>query len=483
MKTGDRFDRYVLAAELGDSGELPVRTWSGRDTLLDRLVLVRFIPSSERRAALAIDAAREAARVDTQYLARIYDVVLVPATKDEPEMVAIVTEWLDGTSLVEALQAGPLMSIEQATTLATTLSEGLAVAHRAGVQHGRVRVAAIVDVAEVGYELRGLAVDAAIFGPLRDDLPSVLQDIDGLGRVLYQALTGQVPPLAESPVPPSWVRADVPGWLDDIVMGSIAIAGERQPLTSLAQVRDRIPGRVSTRRRRHLPGLAMPDIARRLVSTALALAVVTTLAFLGFIIVQGDPPEGSASSDARGARADRDLLVTPVERPSESPTTTAPMTVRAVTARSFTPTFTATSATEGPDLAEAFGDDELTTVNDSANETCWTSRAYRSPVVRRGGGVGLVVDLGRSADVDAVAMTFESQGSDVDVRVGDSTLVDPRSWPLLTQAAQGDSVITLRGTEPRRGRFVLLWFPRLPATIEPPDRYQVSVCEIRVNAS
>ena len=485
MNVGDRFDRYILTDQMAGSEEPGVITWRGRDTVLDRTVLVRLIATSERRSAQAIDAARDAARVDSQFLGRVYDVILVPASSHSPETIAVVMEWLDGTTLADELERGPLASIDQAIALVDALAQGLAAAHREGVCHGRVRAEALVHVPELGYEVRGLAVDAAIFGPLRPDLPPTLQDLDGLGRVAYQALTGQDPPATGTPVPPSWVRADSPAWLDDIVMGCLAPEGQRPRFTSLAQVRERVPGVVSGRRRRRLPRVSLSEVARRLVLTAVAAGVICALLFIGLSLARSGSAIDAAtpSPGATSLTDDVDLLVAPVQRQSQSATAQPPSPVDRMTARSFLPTFSVTNNADTQELANAFGDAERDQVIDADIGTCWKSRAYRSPVVSRGDGVGLVVDLGRETDVDGVSVTFGVQGSDVDVRVGDSIAVDPRTWPLLTKAAQGDSVITLRGTEPKRGRFVLLWFPRLPATLTSPERYQVSVCEIRITAS
>ena len=473
MRSGDQLDRYVLVDELPPRDSDGTRTWRGRDVILDRDVLLRCVPSSQSRAAALIDAAQAAAGVDHQNLARVLDVVLVPPSADQPESVAAVMEWVAGTTIEDALESGQRLGLYGAVAMVEALSSALEQAHLLGVCHGRVRTSAVIIDEGGDFCLRGLAVDAAVLGPIRTDLAAALSDIDGVGRIAYEILTGQIP--EDVTVPPSWVRPDVPNWLDEVVLGCLACPGGRPRFTSMAQVRMRLPGRVARfpRRRR---ALALSDWARRLVASAFAAAVVAGLFVVGMALVR----HGSATAAVDSSvSSDAQLLREPVS--SASPASSPATTQRDVrpTVYAYAPD-QAVGDAPATDPIAGRGVEPVDAVVDSDISTCWKSRTYKLPVIPDSQGVGLLADLGSVQSVSAVDVTFGENGSDVDVRVGESLNVDPRTWPMLTQAQQGDPVIRLRGAEPLRGRYVLLWFPRLPAKAAHPERYQVHVCEIGI---
>jgi hypothetical protein len=117
---------------------------------------------------------------------------------------------------------------------------------------------------------------------------------------------------------------------------------------------------------------------------------------------------------------------------------------------------------------------------DVATDQPWYSQWYATPEF--GGlrpGTGLLLDLGEIATVADVNLTLGSApGADIQVRVGDTpTLALPAA--ATGHSAGGNVRLTAR---PRvKGRYVLIWFTRLPAIGQ--GRYQVSVYNVTVDGT
>jgi len=80
--------------------------------------------------------------------------------------------------------------------------------------------------------------------------------------------------------------------------------------------------------------------------------------------------------------------------------------------------------------------------------------------------VGLILDLGEPRDVQQVALNLVGRGSNVDVRVADRILADPVLWTPLATAAGATDRINVRAPRPVTGRYVLIWFTRVPPVEE-----------------
>jgi len=115
---------------------------------------------------------------------------------------------------------------------------------------------------------------------------------------------------------------------------------------------------------------------------------------------------------------------------------------------------------------------------DVDTEQPWYSQWYATPAF--GGlrsGTGLLLDLGKPATVTDVLLTLGSEpGADIQVRVGSTPSMD---LPTMASAWSAGGTVRLTAATPAEGRYVLIWFTRLP-----PDghgHYQVNVYNVSVD--
>jgi hypothetical protein len=76
-------------------------------------------------------------------------------------------------------------------------------------------------------------------------------------------------------------------------------------------------------------------------------------------------------------------------------------------------------------------------------------------------GTGLLLDMGRRVTITAVRITLNrARGAGLQVRVGSAPTLS--SLRLIARAANASGVVHLRPAQPALGRYVLIWFTRLP---------------------
>ena len=153
----------------------------------------------------------------------------------------------------------------------------------------------------------------------------------------------------------------------------------------------------------------------------------------------------------------------------------------------------------------AHGFDPLDTQGDPSNEndclagyaidgnpaTAWRSQYYLgSPVF--GGlktGSGLILDMGRRVRLRSVRVAFGNapgtgSGADVDIELGDSDTLVASTLATFTTVASADDVggtHTFRTSSSARGRYVLIWFTKLPPV--GPDRFEAEIYGTTVRGS
>jgi eukaryotic-like serine/threonine-protein kinase len=210
-------DRYRLVDRLAVGGSAEV--WRAHDEQLDRAVAVKrlhphLLPDELSRQRLAAEA-RAAAGLSHPGIVGIYDV------DTSGEWPALVMELVDGESLAARLaRDGPLPE-RQAAAIAADLADALYHAHKRGVIHrdlkpgnilidadGRARLADFGIARSLAESAERLTQTGSVMGTLRYMAPEQLTggeigprtDLYGLGTVLHEALTGEPPYPASSPV-------------------------------------------------------------------------------------------------------------------------------------------------------------------------------------------------------------------------------------------------------------------------------------------
>lgn len=473
--------------------------YRGHDTVLDREVSVRVLALDDVRVPVFLAAARAAALIEDRRLVRILD-ILDDTDVDGQRVCAVVSEWAEGRTLADVAN-DESMRVSDATVVIADVARGIAAGLDVDVCHGRLRPTSVVisDAGEV--RVRGLAVDAALMGPLEtsgDARARRSADVDSLGSLLYLLTAGSwsgpalpgVPPAPTSGrddhvLLPSDVRANVPKAVDELVSRSVQRAERSRgltPITDAAQfvqalgiARDHVaPVPHAQPRGRNMRGTP----TGRLAAIVAASLVILAFGFVGFRLMTSSTVSTDAAAQvAEGNSAD--ILTAEV---SAAPTTTGgPEKVLTVAgARSFDP-YADDNANGKLDGKKGRENEEFAAlIADGDETTAWTSEIYASADADGKRGVGVILDLGEKTSVRAAELRFTEVGASVEVRVADEILRDPQLWTLLAQAPAGLPEITLRAPRAITGRYVLLWFPDLPLVPGSSYRYQVSLGEARL---
>lgn len=212
---GDRYRLVDLLTE-NDGG----RFWRAHDRILERHVAIHVIRGDDERAPALMEAARRSAAVHDRRVLRVLD---AECTDDE---CYVVNEWGWGTSLDIVAASSPL-GARRAAYLVAEVADSVAVAHAAGVGHGRLNPENVLVDRAGGVRLIGLCVDAALNGVGGTPAEAVERDLDDLAGLLYCALTSRWAGRSGSQVPaaprshgdvlrPRQVRAGIPRPLDEL---------------------------------------------------------------------------------------------------------------------------------------------------------------------------------------------------------------------------------------------------------------------------
>jgi len=547
-----RIDRYKLlelisvhapVEQFEGYRQFPTELWRGHDDVLDRSVSIRLMRKDDSRVNRVLGAARAAALVDDRRLLRILDVMDVPGSEGQPARTAIISEWADGQHLAERLTDGNLFDPTVAVQTIAEVARALANCHRHDVAHGRLRPTSVLWTEAGEIRIRGLAVDAALFGPIDPAAPDA--DVDSLGSLLYAMVTGRWPaltidassvhiPLAPATgrtVPmPSRVRAGVPSDVDDLVTrsvrqvarprGSMPIAsvegfataagsvmdylapvGDVQSTSVGARIRTAATAATSAITTTQAP-VTYPDsdsesttradiprrrvgigaIIGRLVAVAFAIALTLGIGWFGWQQLVGGP-----AIDEQAASTEASILETeavPYEENFDSGLT-AVLPIESV--RSYDPLGDSNGdgQPDGADGKERNPRAQLAA--DSDGTTAWLTRKYDSPNVGSKGGVGLIVDLGSPKQLATVELDLIGFGTDLDVRVADQILDDPDLWTEFASVNDAGPEIVLRSPRSVIGQYVLIWLtglPVIPDTTNTDDpRYQGGIRQVSITGT
>jgi cytoskeletal protein RodZ len=232
-------------------------------------------------------------------------------------------------------------------------------------------------------------------------------------------------------------------------------------------------------------------------------AVLIALAFVGYRMMgspQSSPPglavaanstdRPSQAADGSGGRPDAARTARATTPASSGPSSSQ----AAAPSPSGTPTPTPTSAAQaqphamamasaaafGPNGGMGTGDNpqDAHLAVDGVRGTAWRTSWYTTP--RFGNlyrGTGLIVDMGRPVTVTAVRVTLgPAAGAHFQIRVGNQPALADMT-PVARSAGPG-GVVRLTLASPAQGRYVLVWFTRLPP--DPAGTFKAEVYGISV---
>jgi hypothetical protein len=473
--------------------------WCGYDALLRRAVGVLALEPGNPRADQVLAAARNGSAVEDPRIQRVLDVL----TDDEG--TCLVIEWTPGTTVEDLLAEGPLADVES-WRVALDVARALAAAQARGLQHGALGPRWVLRGDGGRVRVLGLCIAAELEG----DPDQPLDDVTGLGLLLYACLTARWPgdpaacTLPAAPMQggraarPSRVRAGVPPALDDLVARSLGLTARGSAPESAAAFALSLEASGSRMRGFDAsePVDLDPELLAELVDTGYVQRVTDAN---GAEPAPGAPeraPErrGRAGRLLAGVAALAALSVLAgfwlIARPGA---TSAPPVGPGATSAPSTATSTAPTGAVVPIRSVkdydplGNGSENPAQVRfawDHVPSTAWHTVTYfnRPDLGGLKSGVGLLIDLGSPQTVGSVKLQLVGYGTSVQLRAGPDLSNDPDNFVPVAHADNAGQLVTLRPDQPVRTRYLLIWLTRLPMA---PDGsgYSGGVAEIEVHGS
>lgn len=508
--------RYRLEERVSQSGGSTL--WKATDEILARAVAVRTFDPGFPRVSEVVTAARAASRLTDPRLTQVFD------ADDSGEQAYVVSEWAAGESLEGMLKRAPLEP-GRAATLLYEAAEAIAAAHAAGLSHLRLCPRDLLWTTGGTVKLLGVAVDA-VLADVRSENPA-LEDTRALGRMLYAAVTAHWPgDPADCDLPPApkgedgayraarQVQAGVSMLLDGIICRAVGLPAPdgRPPLTTPAE----LAAALKSVPRTPLPLFAGPTVGPppAVVPRPSRPAPATA----GRPPAEPRPPAASQPSPQPRQQGFPPAAAAGPTRPTTAPApqggqqlsrpllavAAAAVTVivgigawalfgggnkdGAPQAQQKTPTASASARPAAKKLPiekvtsryenrPGQGDHPdssivrtVRAINDGKERTVWHSQSYADPEFGNYlTGLGVVLDMGSSVSIDRIELTVPPAGAGaaLEVSVGDSNVRESMQKIGDRSTSAGTFQITPGKTV--RGRYVLLWFTRLP----PSNKVQV----------
>ena len=258
LESGRHLAHYRIESRLGAGGMGEV--YKALDTKLGRLVALKILPPATTADATArrrlLDEARAAASLTHPHIVTIF------AVEEAEGAVFIAMEYVEGRSLKERLDDGPL-EVPELLRVGIEVADALAAAHAIGLIHRDIKPANILitkqgaakvldfgiakkmasataeTMAQTATNMTGAGLivgTVAYMAPeqARGDTLDGRADVFSLGATLYEAATGRqafegattldtmVAVATKTPVAPSVIRPELPSDLDVILGRSLA---------------------------------------------------------------------------------------------------------------------------------------------------------------------------------------------------------------------------------------------------------------------
>jgi hypothetical protein len=468
-------ERYQLEEHIGDDS-LGRQLWRGIDVVLRRPVAVVLRYPGGDSAGEMLSAAVAISRLVHPHLAGVYDAI------DEGERAYVVREWVNGASLREIMDHGPLEA-ERAVAIAQAIAAAVAALHETGMAHGNIHPGTVL----VGDDGRVVLTDARA-----DEAATPVADIRAIGAILYCALTAHWPHAeagptalpdairdnAGTPAAPRQMRGGVPTQLDelttDLLSADLAMPSAAQLAVEL--------GRFGAATGPEYP----PDPALEFDAFEAAANAgephrpagrKIAIGVLGLLVIAA----------AGMIAATRVLGTNHVGGGTPTKTTAAP-----ASAQSGKPVPLKLAANQVRIVDSPGGDrkevrDAPLTVDGNVN-TGWKTDHYKHRADFGGTkpGMGVLIDLGAPKQVSSVQVQLSRQGATLELRSGTEDPgqgADGDAKVIQTYQVIGEphpdcqTTVFLPGATDHQVRYLLIWVTKLPPDGE---EFQVGIQEITV---
>jgi serine/threonine-protein kinase len=527
--------RYALVRLIARGGMADV--WEAKDTLLERQVAVKIL-----HPHLAADAAFVARfRTEAIAAARLHhrSIVAIFDTCSDSGVEAIVMELARGHTLREEIDRHGALDPVVVINIGVDVADALQSAHANGLIHRDVKPANILlcDDQRVMVTDFGIAKvrdntdrtqTGTMLGSVKYVSPEQVEgnpvdprsDVYSLGVVLYEALTGHAPFVADTPAAtalarlhatpphPCQVRRDAPPALADLIMKAMArdpaqrhatatdlraalLAVRLDPRGSgggapagadLTQVAPRPTGRPSGRAPAYAPppsrpgGPPAPPPPARPPSQARWGALILAAVLIGFALIVAAILISQTNNNRRGANGG--ATTTPDGSTAQTvgdspPASGSPLKLSAVA--SFDP---------GGTGGENDGKLPLAVDGNEGNNSAWLTEYYpdRTFSANHKPGVGIIVKTPSRTKLAALEVVSASEDWAAEVYVSNDQESDLAGWGKAVDKKDpvdaGTTSFDLEGTE---GQYVLLWITRLASGPTGPGASGANVYTVYVN--
>jgi hypothetical protein len=212
----------------------------------------------------------------------------------------------------------------------------------------------------------------------------------------------------------------------------------------------------------------------------LGIAVVALIAIATFGALLAKP---SITESTQKPATDAMLTASaqPVVVPTEIPDLQSTFPI--VEVHSFNPLGTKYLKNGTPEALQSENEGSVGKAVDDDPATAWLTRRYGTALLDDKGGVGLVLDLGQTRTIDEVSLQLVGSGSDVAIKVSDTVSADPDEWKPFGEATAASDTVDVRVPKPVTGRYVLVWFTRVPVSADGSGQYQGGVKNVTVTSS
>jgi len=461
-------------------------SWRAYDTTLRRQVRLDVHRPGGEAARRFTDTALAAGVVTHPTLARVLDVV------DEGEQAYVVSAWIEGAPLTTLLAEGPL-DPDQAASIVGQLADGVGAAHAAGTTVGVLRPDHVLLTPS------GTVTLVRVPRPG----PTLIDDVRGLGALLYAALTARWPLDAGGaglpPAPttggrlctPRQLRAGIPGDLSMLAMRAL-YPDQPTGIPSAAAFAEALT--VSTGRPAAAPDL-LPfrpvgpggpggpgdpgdrdgpgrrwSAGRLAVPLAAMLAIGLVAWLLVGIFSGGGKPAGKPASAASPPGKSGPSSAGPsssANSPSHSSTTLR--TIRPASVKSFNP------------FNNPPGDDNAADVglaDDGNPSTVWKTDPYRgyANFGNLKAGSGLVFDMGSAVSIRQVRISTPTSGLSLQVLAADSPSQQPSAMQIAGKKTKAGSSFTVSTSAGTAHRYWVVWLTGLAPTTD--GQFQGAIGEV-----